>query len=122
MTLASIFWTSQYLMMMAVLFSFHIAVNPIDVFLLQWIVFSLMAFIPTPGASGGAEASFYFIFKSFLSPTMIGLVTSVWRILTFYGQLSLGAILFIAIQNLQRFQKKAFSVQTELCDSPAATV
>jgi len=53
--------------------------------------------MPTPGATGGAEASFYMIYYYLLPHKSIGLIIAGWRFLTFYFLLGLGTILFIRL-------------------------
>ncbi len=97
MVLTAIQWASRYSVISALLACLGIACDPLRIFLLQWIVFTIMTFIPTPGASAGAEASFFLIYSSLLPGTAIGLITAAWRFLTFYFQLSVGSIAFLAL-------------------------
>jgi hypothetical protein len=93
--LTTIQWVCRYSVISALLMSLGISVDPIRFFVLQWLVFTLMIFIPTPGAIGGAEASFYFIYHLFVPAKLIGLVVVAWRFLTFYLLVGLSAILFV---------------------------
>jgi uncharacterized protein (TIRG00374 family) len=72
-------------------------VDPVLFFLLQWVVFTALNFVPTPGASGGAEAAFVLVYSALLPSAVIGIATSGWRFLTFYLQLGLGSVIFTAI-------------------------
>jgi uncharacterized protein (TIRG00374 family) len=81
--------------------SLHIPCNPIRIFLYQWTVFVLTLFIPTPGGSGGAEASFYVIYRNAIPDSLLGVVTAAWRFLTYYVQLTAGAVVFSLI-NLKK--------------------
>ncbi len=54
-------------------------------------IFSLM---PTPGSSGGAEASIASVFLSYTLPQRIGIFVVLWRVLTFYFPLIVGGIDF----------------------------
>jgi hypothetical protein len=71
-------------------------VDPVLFFLLQWVIFTGMMFVPTPGASGGAEAMFYVVYQALLPAGLIGIVTALWRMLTFYLSLALGSVIFLA--------------------------
>jgi uncharacterized protein (TIRG00374 family) len=92
--LTAIQWACRYSVISALLASLNIPVHPLKFFLFQWIVFTLATFIPTPGAAFGAEAAFYVVYSAFIPSHVIGIATAGWRFLTYYFQLSIGAILF----------------------------
>jgi hypothetical protein len=71
-----------------------LTVHPLHFFLFQWLVFILTILVPTPGGAVGAEASFYYIFQLFVPGDIMGLLTGLWRFLTYYLQMILGALLF----------------------------
>ncbi|MEC9489191.1 MAG: lysylphosphatidylglycerol synthase transmembrane domain-containing protein [Halanaerobium sp.] len=48
------------------------------------------AFIPIPGASGGAEGSFYLFFGLFFLDQQIFLAIFIWRLITYYSGMVLG--------------------------------
>lgn len=97
MTLTAVQWVSRY-SIIAVLIAFLGApVQPVLFWLLQWVVFTLAAFIPTPGAAGGAEAAFFLIYSPFVPSGVLGLATAGWRFFTFYLLLGLAALLYFAI-------------------------
>ncbi|HEX8431786.1 MAG TPA: lysylphosphatidylglycerol synthase transmembrane domain-containing protein [Longimicrobium sp.] len=87
-------WSSRYSVATAVAYFLGAPVDPVLFFLLQWVIFTAMLFVPTPGAAGGAEAVFYLVYSALLPAAVVGVATAGWRMLTFYFQLSLGAILF----------------------------
>lgn len=95
MVLTAIQWISRYSILTALLTSFGVDTNPVQIFLFQWITFTLMTFIPTPGASAGAEASFYLVYVSFIPKAYLGLMTAGWRILTFYFTILLGVLVLL---------------------------
>jgi uncharacterized protein (TIRG00374 family) len=95
--LTSIQWTCRYSIITALLACLHVPVHPVEFFIFQWVVFTVMTFTPTPGGSVGAEAAFYFIYQSYIPGEMIALATAGWRFLTYYFQLSLGAVIFTAL-------------------------
>lgn len=115
--LTAIQWISRYTVISALLMCLGISCDPMRLFLLQWIVFTIMTFIPTPGASFGAEASFYLIYSSILPKESIGLVTSAWRFLTFYLQISLGSALFLALNRPPASERQ----EIEMSGLPAPT-
>lgn len=88
-------WGSRYSVATAVAYFLGAPVDPVLFFLLQWVIFTAMMFIPTPGASGGAEAAFYLVYQALLPAGLIGIATALWRLLTFYVQLALGSVIFL---------------------------
>lgn len=91
-------WIARYSVISALVAFLGAPVQPVLFWLLQWVVFTLMAFIPTPGAAGGAEAAFFLIYSALLPERVIGLATAGWRFLTFYLQLGLAALVFVALE------------------------
>jgi uncharacterized protein (TIRG00374 family) len=89
-------WSCRYSVVTALAYFLGARVDPVLFFLLQWVIFTAMMFIPTPGASGGAEAAFYLVYEALLPAGLIGIATAGWRLLTFYFQLALGSIIFLA--------------------------
>ena len=89
-------WMSRYVIIYTLLLSLGVDVSFFETLLLGWFVYFVILFIPTPGATLGAEAAFYLIFASLLSNDLIGVITFGWRFLTFYLQLTLGIIIFLA--------------------------
>lgn len=92
--LATIFiWSSRYLMLNALISAFvHLSVeNHVIVFARQVIMWIVMMISPTPGSSGTAEFFFGQFFTQFLEGYTF--VTSIlWRLLSYYPYLILGAI------------------------------
>lgn len=66
-------------------------VSPLQVIAAQAFVSMITAFIPLPGAAGGAEISFVTFFAIFMSGSDLNLSMLLWRILTFYGPIVVGA-------------------------------
>lgn len=57
-------------------------------------VYVIGSFVPIPGASGGIEYGFTQFFGNFIGLNMIGAVLIIWRTLTYYLGIIIGAILF----------------------------
>lgn len=58
-------------------------------------VFMVTSFIPVPGASGGAEGSFYWFLSIFISSgDLLLMITVLWRLFTFYLPLGVGAFFY----------------------------
>ena len=99
-------WSSRYSVATAVAYFLGAPVDPVLFFLLQWVIFTAMMFIPTPGASGGAEAAFVLVYSALMPAGLIGIATALWRMLTFYFQLALGSVLFTGM-NVAEARKRA---------------
>ena len=102
MLLTAIQWTARYSIISVLVAFLGAPVQPVLFWLLQWVVFTLAALIPTPGAAGGAEAAFFVLYSPFLPGRIIGLATAGWRFFTFYLLLGLAAVLYIAIGGARR--------------------
>jgi glycosyltransferase 2 family protein len=107
-SLATVFiWSARYFMLNALISAYH-AVSFFDhiiIFARQIIMWIVMMVSPTPGSSGTAE----FFFTQFFSEFLIGytFVTSIlWRLLSYYPYLILGAIFLPRWIKQVFFQKK----------------
>lgn len=94
MLLTAIQWSARYSVITALAAFLGASVKPVLFWLLQWVVFTLMTLVPTPGATGGAEISFVIAYGGLLPAGVLGVATAGWRFLTFYLQVGLAAILF----------------------------
>lgn len=94
MLLTAVQWIARYSVITALVAFLGAPVKPILFFALQWVVFTLMNFVPTPGATGGAEIAFAAVFGTLLPPGVLGVATAGWRFLTFYLLVGLAALLF----------------------------
>ncbi len=94
MALTTLQWICRYSIISLLLLGLGITPRPMLFMALQVIVFALLAFVPTPGGIGGAEALFSVFYRSFLPAETIGIVTAGWRFFTFYFLLLLAAALF----------------------------
>lgn len=58
----------------------------------QAFVSMVSAFVPLPGASGGAEGSFYVFFGMFFSSATIFPAILLWRIISYYANIVVGCV------------------------------
>lgn len=86
-------WLCRASVATAVIYGLGQQADPILFFLLQWVVFAMMVFVPTPGAALGAEASFAAIFDGFVVEGLLGVLTAGWRFFSFYLPLLFGLVL-----------------------------
>ncbi|MFN8319994.1 MAG: flippase-like domain-containing protein [Saprospiraceae bacterium] len=87
-------WFTKFTILAIILISLDIPFTWFDMYIKQWIIWMGMLIIPTPGASGGAEAAFLVLFKGSLSGDLPNLIVSTWRFFTYYFILILSVILF----------------------------
>lgn len=66
---------------------------------MQAILYVAVAFIPTPGAAGGAEAGFALLFSPIYGPLNTSVALVIWRILTFYFIILFGGI-FLSVRSV----------------------
>ncbi|MFP4113807.1 MAG: lysylphosphatidylglycerol synthase transmembrane domain-containing protein [Spirochaetota bacterium] len=97
--LAAIHWIARYSVVSALALSLGYEVNVFAVVVVQWLVFAAMAFIPTPGATGGAEGIFLLVFATILPGETIGTILIGWRFLDYY-LVAILALIVLGIQSL----------------------
>lgn len=97
---AGLGWCGRYGAVSALAFGLGYEVDPVLFFLLQWVVFTTMTMVPTPGAIGGAEVSFSLVYRGLIPANVIPLLMSAWRFVTFYLTVGLGALLLAALGNM----------------------
>jgi uncharacterized protein (TIRG00374 family) len=104
--LAGIGWSCRYGAVSALILGLGFNVNLILFFLLQWVVFSTMILVPTPGAIGGAEMTFAVVFSGTVPGAVLPILIGAWRFVTFYMPVATGAI-YMAINGTGRSAKHA---------------
>jgi glycosyltransferase 2 family protein len=91
--LTGIGWCCRYGAITAIAAGLGLRTDPILLFLLQWVVFTTMTVVPTPGAIGGAEASFALIYGGVFPSGLLPIITGIWRLITFYLLVATGGII-----------------------------
>ncbi len=90
-------WTARFLTLNAILIAFMEAIPHADIVAKQLAMWIVMLLSPTPGASGIAEIAFPTFIGPALTPTIsmstLGGVVLLWRYLTYFIYLIIGAIL-----------------------------
>jgi glycosyltransferase 2 family protein len=102
LVLTAAHWIGRYSVIMALALFLGVPFDPVLFWLLQWIVFTVMTFMPTPGAAGGAEVAFTAVYATLLPAGVIGLVTAAWRLFTFYVPVALAAVVFPLLSRRER--------------------
>ena len=72
-------------------FGFH-DTDPLTIMAAQAYVSMVSAFIPLPGASGGAEGSFLLFFNMFFTGGTVIPAMAIWRVITYYLNFPVGCI------------------------------
>jgi glycosyltransferase 2 family protein len=98
-------WFSKFTILAVILSSLGVKFTFFDIYIKQWIIWMSMLIVPTPGASGGAEASFLLLFKNQLSGDLPNLIVSTWRFFTYYFILILSVVLFNVLNRLNNTPK-----------------
>ncbi|MGV8906984.1 MAG: lysylphosphatidylglycerol synthase transmembrane domain-containing protein [Acetobacterium sp.] len=88
-------------------------INAITIISLQAILYVAVAFIPTPGASGGAEAGFLLIFGPIYGAGNTAVAMILWRIITFYFIILFGGI-YLSIHSIRIGRNKLKCIENEL--------
>jgi hypothetical protein len=95
-------WLTRFSILLAVLLALGLSDDLLYFFLLQWMVFVAMTLVPTPGATGGAEAAFLLVFGKIIPKSAVGPALAGWRFLTYYFMLLAGvAILWATRRDVQ---------------------
>ncbi len=96
-------WCSRYMVVVSLLFAFSISGNYLVAFARQFIIWVLMLISPTPGGSGFSEYMFNEYYSDFFPFPAVTLVAAfIWRIITYYSYLIIGA--FIVPKWLEKFK------------------
>ena len=93
-------WLSKFTVLVILLYALGIAFKPFEIYIQQWIVYLTMIFVPTPGATGGAEATFFLLFEGEIPKDLLPLVVSTWRFFMYY------LMLFASVFIIQFFRFK----------------
>ncbi len=80
-------------------------INIFEILMLQALCYLMIAFVPLPGAAGGAEIGFVLVFSTLLGSAESSVALLAWRFITFYFIIFFGAV-YIAIHELRRGKKK----------------
>ncbi len=87
-----VYWSSLFLIVPVILKGLGYEPNFLQSYIMLTIFNLIIPYMPTPGASGMAELGFASIFVSFIPKGIIGLVTFLWRFVSFYLILIIGGL------------------------------
>jgi hypothetical protein len=101
--LAALQWSSRYCLLGLLLWGLELAPNFLEIFVTQWVVFTLMNLFPSPGATGGAEVTFALMYKSLIPENLLGVMGAAWRVFTFTLPVALATlVLFMMMGNRKK--------------------
>ncbi len=85
-----------YIVPLFIVYSMHDfeSITAVDSLVTSAYVLIIGSFVPIPGASGGIEYGFLSFFHAFLSSGVTSAVLLVWRFITYYLPMIIGAIVF----------------------------
>ncbi len=97
--LATVFsWTGRYVVVNFIILAFATGFIPLSEHLLiytrQLVVWVIMLISPTPGGSGIAEVAFSGFLREMIPLGLTGLMAFLWRLISYYPYLFIGAIIF----------------------------
>ena len=91
------YWMALTLVPFFVLSGIGVKVPYAAVFATSMSLYLVMAYVPTPGASGGAEIGSAALFATMIPSRVLGVFVLLWRLVTFYLTMAVGG-LFIAFE------------------------
>lgn len=106
LALAAVQWSARLSILTALVCGLGAPLEPLRAAVLQWLCFTCMVLVPTPGAVGGAEAAFMLVFGRELPAAILPLAMAAWRLVTFYGLNTFGLIALLALRE-RRSQSRA---------------
>jgi hypothetical protein len=92
------YWSTLFMVIPLILIGLGLEPHFFRAYVMQTIFNLVIPYMPTPGASGIAEVGFASVFISFIPKGLIGIVTILWRFITFYLILIIGG--FFALREL----------------------
>lgn len=101
-------WMAKFSVLMVILHAFGVDFELVQIYLRQWIVYVTMLIVPTPGGSGGAEASFLLIFGNTIPADLSFLIVSLWRLFTYYLVLLSAVIFYNALTFIFKKDQKIY--------------
>lgn len=84
---------SLYLIPFALFYGTGLYINPLIVIATSAYVMLIGSFVPIPGGTGGLEYGFVLFFSNFSTGNIVAAIMLLWRFITYYFGMILGAIL-----------------------------
>lgn len=93
----SLFWIFYFMIAPVLLIGLGAKPYFVQAFIMQTIMFLILPYAPTPGASGVAELGFAAFFAPFVPIHLLGIVAVTWRLLTYYFSTIFGGMITLRI-------------------------
>lgn len=110
LSLTAVQWITRYSLATVVIVLLGGPLRPYLFWVLSWATYAVSSAVPTPGAAGAAEATFYVLHTPFLSAERLVVVTAAWRLLMFYVPALVAAVAFPALGAAERRRARAASL------------
>lgn len=102
LSLTAVQWIARYSIATLVIALLGGPLRPYLFWVLSWATYAVSSAVPTPGAAGAAEATFYVLHAPFLSPERLVTATAAWRLLMFYVPALVATVVFPLIAAAER--------------------
>lgn len=87
-------WMAKFTILAILLHAVGIDFTLFEVYIKQWILTMGLLFVPTPGASGGAEAAFVLMFGDLMTGDILKVIMSAWRFFTYFFMMFTSVVIF----------------------------
>ncbi len=94
LSLTGIQWIARYSLATLVIVLLGGPLRPFLYWVLGWLTVAASSAVPTPGAAGAAEATFYVLHAPFVPAEMLVVATAAWRLLIFYVPALVAVVVF----------------------------
>ncbi|MCX6693109.1 MAG: flippase-like domain-containing protein [Methanomicrobiales archaeon] len=111
----ALFWLAEFLVPSMILMGLGYPPSIAESFFFQIIIAIVMMIPTTPGASGVAEISTSYLYSLIIPASVVGIFVLIWRVVTFYLNIVLGAISSLII--IKREMGREISVDPPQIDS-----
>lgn len=99
---------SEYLIPFVLIIGADITyINPVIVIITSAYVMLIGSFVPIPGGTGGLEYGFIAFFGNFISGSSVNAIMLVWRFITYYFGMILGAVI-LSIKKENKSENRNF--------------
>lgn len=98
LTLTAAQWIARYSVGTLVIVLLAGPFRPFLFWILSWATYAVSSAVPTPGAAGAAEATFYVLHAPFVSGETLVAATAAWRLLMFYVPALVAVVVFPALR------------------------
>jgi len=119
LTLTAFQWVARYSIATLVIVLLSGPFRPYLFWLLSWTTYAVSSAVPTPGAAGAAEATFYVLHAPFVDAERLVVATAAWRLLMFYVPALVAAAVFPAIGAAERRRGRQAMPEEALGDGRA---